>query len=178
MNAPQPAPRPPQRADAPTRRLVLQAAGITGIVAAAAACAPAVTATSSTPASVPAPAATSAPAPAPDTPAPTASGSAGTGASTGADLGPSAAVPEGGGTIYPAQKVVVTQPVPGVFKGFSAVCPHQGCLVSTVADGRIDCPCHGSQFSVFDGSRVAGPAPTGLSYADVTVSGADLFLNT
>lgn len=161
-------PQPAEGPAAPTRRRVLQAVGITGIAAVAAGCASAVTATSSTGAS--------APASAPTPPAPTASGSASSGRPT--NLGPTASVPEGGGTIYVEQKIVVTQPVPGVFKGFSAVCPHLGCLVSSVADGRIDCLCHGSEFSVVDGSRIAGPALTGLSYADVTVSGADLVLNT
>ena len=170
MNGPPPASRTPEGAVAPTRRRILQAAGITGVVAVAAACAPAVPATSSTGAS--------APAGNPPTPVPSASGSASSAPSTGANLGPSSAVPVGGGTIYTAQKVVVTQPVSGVFKGFSAVCPHLGCLVSTVTDARINCPCHGSQFSVVDGSRIAGPAPTGLSSADVTVSGADLVLHT
>ena len=179
MNGPQPAPRAPEGAIAPTRRRVLQAAGITGVVAVAAACAPAVRATSSGGASTPASGpATPVPTASGSASVPLASGSASSAPSTGARLGPSSAVPVGGGTIYTARKVVVTQPVPGVFKGFSAVCPHLGCLVSTVTDERINCPCHGSQFSIFDGSRIAGPAPTGLSSADVTESGAELVLKT
>ena len=53
--------------------------------------------------------------------------------------------------------MVVTQPQAEQFVGLSAVCPHQGCLVNEVADQVIVCPCHGSQFSITDGSVVQGP---------------------
>ena len=49
---------------------------------------------------------------------------------------------------------MVTQPTEGDFKGFSAVCTHQGCLVANVDGGTINCTCHGSQFSIEDGSVV------------------------
>ena len=41
----------------------------------------------------------------------------------------------GGGTIFPEDQVVITQPSDGEFKCFSAVCTHQGCIVSSVSDG-------------------------------------------
>ena len=44
-----------------------------------------------------------------------------------------------------------SQPSQGAFNGLSAICTHQGCTVSKVADGTIDCPCHGSKFNL-DGS--------------------------
>jgi nitrite reductase/ring-hydroxylating ferredoxin subunit len=53
----------------------------------------------------------------------------------GAVVGSTADVPEGGGTVFKEQKVVVTQPKEGEFKAFSAVCTHQGCLVSKVEPG-------------------------------------------
>ena len=53
----------------------------------------------------------------------------------GEKLGPSGDVPVGGGTIYADQKIVVTQPQDGEFRGFSAVCTHAGCLVANVDNG-------------------------------------------
>ncbi len=77
----------------------------------------------------------------------------------------------GGGTIYPDDKVVITQPVAGEFRCFSAVCTHQGCIVSSVADGGIHCECHGSAFSIEDGSVVNGPATKPLIEEQIQVQG-------
>jgi Rieske Fe-S protein len=55
------------------------------------------------------------------------------------------------------QNVVVTQPTKGRFEGFSATCTHQGCILASVSAGTINCGCHGSQFSISDGSNVTGP---------------------
>ncbi|MET9625139.1 Rieske (2Fe-2S) protein [Streptomyces sp. NPDC006464] len=85
-------------------------------------------------------------------------------------------IPVGGGTVFKDAKVVVTQPAAGDFKAFSAVCTHQGCLVNKVADGTIDCPCHGSKFRVSDGSVAAGPAPRPLPAEQITVSGDTITL--
>jgi Rieske Fe-S protein len=81
-------------------------------------------------------------------------------------------IPVGGGKVFAGQKIVVTQPKAGEFKAFSAVCTHQGCLVSRVASGKIDCPCHGSQYSIEDGAVEGGPAPKPLPAKTVTVSPA------
>jgi Rieske Fe-S protein len=67
----------------------------------------------------------------------------------------------GGGLVLEDYNLVVTQPAEGDFRGFSATCTHQGCLVSEVNDGTIDCLCHGSKFSIEDGSVVQ--AAQGLS---------------
>ena len=61
---------------------------------------------------------------------------------------PISAVPVGGGVILADEQVVITQPQEGVFQAFSAVCTHQGCVVSEVSDGTINCPCHGSRYSI------------------------------
>ncbi len=72
-------------------------------------------------------------------------------------------VPIGGGVIVVNRRVVVTQPREGRFRVFSAICTHRGCTVSHVADRRIVCPCHGSQYAIRNGSVVQGPATRGLS---------------
>lgn len=82
-----------------------------------------------------------------------------------------AEVPEGGGVILDDAEVVVTQPVAGEFVAFSSICTHEGCPVSDIAGGTINCACHGSQFSIEDGSVVGGPAPTPLPAVEVTVDG-------
>lgn len=106
-------------------------------------------------------------------------GGTGGGAAGGAAKGALAAkteIPVGGGKVFSSQKVVVTQPEVGTFKGFSAVCTHMQCTVDQVTAGTIDCPCHGSQFSVKDGSVVAGPAPAPLPPAPIKVSGNEITL--
>jgi nitrite reductase/ring-hydroxylating ferredoxin subunit len=75
-------------------------------------------------------------------------------------LVPTSQVPVGGGVILREQNVVVTQPVEGTFEGFNATCTHQGCQLASVASGTINCGCHGSQFSIKDGSNVVGPSGT------------------
>lgn len=99
-------------------------------------------------------------------------------ASGGEALVAAADVPVGGGVIVDSgqTKVVVTQPTEGQYVGLSAVCPHQNCLVSEVSDQTITCPCHGSQFSVADGSVVRGPATSGLAPIDVQADGDQIVL--
>ncbi|MCA6092691.1 Rieske (2Fe-2S) protein [Streptomyces sp. SCA3-4] len=92
----------------------------------------------------------------------------------GEALATTAEIPVGGGKVFADRKVVVTQPTKGEFKAFSAVCTHQGCLVTEVANGTIDCPCHGSRFSVADGSVRTGPARKPLPPERVSVSGNSL----
>lgn len=91
-------------------------------------------------------------------------------------LGKAMDVPVGGGVVFPAAKVVVTQATAGQYKAFSAVCTHKGCTVSSVADGVIKCPCHGSTFKIADGSVVGGPAMSALPTVGVKVDGGNLVL--
>lgn len=85
-------------------------------------------------------------------------------------------VPEGGGLILDDPQIVITQPAAEEFKGFSSICTHQGCPVDNVTDGTINCTCHGSQFSIEDGSVVDGPAPSPLPEQKLTVKGEDILL--
>lgn len=88
---------------------------------------------------------------------------------TGTVLGAASEIPVGGGKIYTTAKVVVTQPTRGQYNGFSAVCTHVGCILSEVANGTIDCPCHGSEFKITTGAVVTGPAPRPLPKKQVKI---------
>jgi nitrite reductase/ring-hydroxylating ferredoxin subunit len=88
-------------------------------------------------------------------------------------LGAATEIPVGGGKIFANDKVVVTQPTKGTFKAFSAVCTHEGCIVAAVTK-TIDCACHGSKYSITDGSVVAPPAPSPLPAKTVTVEGGQV----
>lgn len=94
----------------------------------------------------------------------------------GTSLGNAAEVPVGSGKIYADQKIVVTQPTAGNFKAFSAVCTHQGCIVTSVDSSTINCACHGSAFSTKDGSVVNGPATRPLPPKTVTEESGTLKL--
>lgn len=80
-------------------------------------------------------------------------------------------IPVGGGKVIAADKIVITQPVKGRYKAFSAVCTHQGCTVGEPKGGVIECPCHGSAFSAADGSVKQGPAESPLTAYTATVTG-------
>jgi Rieske Fe-S protein len=91
----------------------------------------------------------------------------------GGAIAKTADVPVGSGVIV--DDVVITQPVAGEFKGFSSTCTHKGCAVNKVADGTIDCPCHGSKFNL-DGTVAKGPATKPLESKAVSVQGDSIVL--
>ncbi|AZM63095.1 MULTISPECIES: Rieske (2Fe-2S) protein [unclassified Streptomyces] len=101
----------------------------------------------------------------------TTSGTAAPDGPAGQVLVATADVPVGGGTILEDEKIVVTQPGEGDFKAFSAICTHQNCVVADVADGTINCACHGSRFRIADGSVERGPATRPLPEERITVEG-------
>lgn len=98
---------------------------------------------------------------------------AATGAPASKVIAKTSDVPVGSGVIV--EDIVVTQPTAGVFKGFSSSCTHKGCAVNKVADGTIDCPCHGSKFNL-DGSVAKGPATDPLEPKAVSVEGDSVVL--
>lgn len=97
-------------------------------------------------------------------------------AATGTVLAAASEIPVGGGKIFTAAKVVVTQPVSGQYLGFSAVCTHVGCILSEVANGTIDCPCHGSEFKITTGAVVTGPAPSPLPKKQIKIVNGQVVL--
>lgn len=150
-----------------TRRGVLLGVGIAGVGGVLAGCSTA---------AVPYDANEQGQAPGPQAAAPSSSAAAGQaagsggGAATGTLLGLVTDIPVGGGKVFMAQKVVVTQPAKGEFKAFSAVCTHVGCVCNVVAKGTINCPCHGSEFKISNGAVVTGPAPSPLPAQTIKVT--------
>ena len=144
------------------RRTVLVTGGALGAAAALAACGGSSDSTDSS-------ASSSAPEPTSGAPETSAAPESSSAAPAGEVLGPVDQVAVGSGVVNDGPKVVVTQPAQGDVRGFTAVCPHQGCLVSEVTNNEILCPCHGSLFSAEDGAVLVGPATTGLAPVDVSV---------
>jgi Rieske Fe-S protein len=99
-----------------------------------------------------------------------------TGSSGGDALTTTEDIEVGGGAVFPDQEVVVTQPTEGEFKCFTAICSHQGCLVSDVSDGTINCDCHGSKYSIEDGEVEEGPATFALEEIPISVAGDQISL--
>ena len=157
----------PQRDTRATRRGVLAGVGLVGLAGAVSACSSG--GSSSSPAG--AASASTAPASAPSSAPASANGGGAANA-----LATTSEIPGGSDKIFTEQKVVVTQPTSGDFKAFSAVCTHMGCIVSQISNGTIDCPCHGSQYSIKDGAVVAGPAPSPLPAEPIKLSGTSIVL--
>ena len=147
-----------------TRRGVLAGVGLVGLASAITACGAGTSSSSNPVAST--------------TAAPASSAAAGGASSPAAAnaLAATSKIPVGSGMIFPEQQVVVTQPTADEFKAFSAVCTHMGCIVNQISNGTIDCPCHGSQYSISTGDVVAGPAPRPLPAKQIKVSGGSIFL--
>ena len=157
----------PQQDTRATRRGVLAGVGLVGLAGAVTACT-----SSGSPAGANGGAGGGTEA-APSAPVASTPAAAGNGPSA---LAATSEIPVGSGKIFTPEKVVVTQPVSGDFKAFSAVCTHMGCIVNQISNGTIDCPCHGSQFSIKDGSVVGGPAPSPLAAQAIRVSGERIIL--
>lgn len=96
--------------------------------------------------------------------------------SPGQELATTADIPVGGGKIFKDEQVVVTQPKEGEFKAFTSICTHQQCPVANVTGGTINCTCHGSKFSITDGSVAKPPATQPLAAKKITVAGNSIRL--
>jgi Rieske Fe-S protein len=152
---------------------VLAGVGLVGLAGAVSACGSGGSGSSSAGTNAGAPPATTGAGSAPSS---AAGGGGSTAGAQGSALATTSEIPVGSGKIFTSEKVVVTQPNSGDFKAFSAVCTHMGCLVSTISNGTIDCPCHGSQYSISTGAVVGGPAPSPLPAQAIKVTGSNISL--
>jgi Rieske Fe-S protein len=162
-----------------TRRSGLRAAGV--VVLAGAGVAPlagcAAESTTGAPSTTPSEPATSEPAS--SSPPAEATSAKPSASNAQAPKGPSVAtskVPVGGGVILADADYVVTQPSKGSYKAFSKICTHQGCPVAEVRDGVIHCNCHGSEYSIKDGSVTKPPAPKPLAEAKTKVFEGEVYV--
>jgi len=142
----------------PTRRIVFHGLGALGVAVALAGCGSDNTGSTE---------------PAPDQSSGSGGGSGG-GTASGKELAKTSDVPVGGGVILSDAKVVITQPAAGTFDAFSAVCTHQGFLVTSVEGGAIVCNHHGSTYDAKTGAVTQGPAPAGLQKVGIVVKGGKI----
>ncbi|MCX6402299.1 MAG: Rieske (2Fe-2S) protein [Propionibacteriales bacterium] len=98
-------------------------------------------------------------------------GDAGPAVDSGAELASKSEVPVGGGIILTEEKIVITQPTEGDFQAFTAVCTHQGLLVTSVEEGTIRCANHGSSYDAASGDATGGPASGPLAPVGITFDG-------
>jgi Rieske Fe-S protein len=84
-------------------------------------------------------------------------------------------IPLGGGLVLASAKIVLSRSQSGDVHAFSAICTHQGCLVGSVENGEIVCPCHGSRFDAQTGAVVNGPAGNPLPPVPVLVHDGGVF---
>ena len=67
-------------------------------------------------------------------------------------------------------------PPPASSAGSASSARTTGAKLNAVANGTINCPCHGSRYAITDGSVVQGPARTGLRTYTVAVDGDEVVL--
>lgn len=86
---------------------------------------------------------------------------------------------EGGGFVHAPgmeRPLYVHRDGDGEWVAVLASCTHRGCQPDSF-DGRLVCPCHGSEFSL-DGQVLEGPADRPLTRYAVTTEGDDLLVHT
>ena len=75
-------------------------------------------------------------------------------------------------------RAILVANVGGTFFAIGNVCTHMGCSLSdgTLSGDRVECPCHGSTFSLKDGSLVEGPAAEAEPAFAVRTEGDNIML--
>jgi Rieske Fe-S protein len=89
-------------------------------------------------------------------------------------LAPLDRIPDGAGLILDNPPIVLIN-TGGQIHAFSAICTHQGCTVDRVANGQIQCPCHGSTFDATTGDVTVGPAAKPLPKIAVEVRAGSVY---
>ncbi len=105
----------------------------------------------------------------------TAANAYGAGSSTGTRLVALADVPVGSGRIISDPPVVVVRTSQTKVVGFSAICTHQGCTVTSISNGTINCPCHGSRFDLRTGHVASPPATRALPAVPLQVRDGQVY---
>lgn len=59
---------------------------------------------------------------------------------------------------------------------YKAACPHAGVTVNAPVGDTVRCPGHNSRFAASDGSRISGPAKTGLTLLPTKVTDGQVYL--
>ncbi|MGO0576188.1 ubiquinol-cytochrome c reductase iron-sulfur subunit [Ornithinimicrobium panacihumi] len=77
---------------------------------------------------------------------------------------------------YRDARVILTRSSESDYVVFDQTCPHQGCAVSEVKEGKLLCPCHGSYFDPVSGDPVHGPAATALTVVPSSLEGTEIVL--
>jgi Rieske Fe-S protein len=170
---------PVHEASGTTRRTVLRAAGVVALAGAGVATLAGCAAESSSGAPSTTAAEPTTSEPASSSPTAEATSAKPSASKAQAPKGPSVAtskVPVGGGVILEDADYVVTQPSKGSYKAFSKICTHQGCPVAEVRGGVIHCNCHGSEYSIKDGSVTNPPAPKPLAEAKTKVFEGEVYV--
>ncbi len=72
---------------------------------------------------------------------------------------------------------LVTRISDQAFSALSAVCTHEGCVITNVSGTTFICPCHGSQFST-SGSVLRSPATRALTAFATTFANGTLTINS
>lgn len=76
-----------------------------------------------------------------------------------------ATVPVGSGVIVGS--FIIAQPREGYFLAFSSTCPHQHNPITEIDGAIARCTSHDSEFSLLDGSVVAGPSRDPLTPSQI-----------
>ncbi|MDB4959939.1 MAG: Rieske (2Fe-2S) domain protein [Myxococcales bacterium] len=90
------------------------------------------------------------------------------------DAGPLADYEPNSAVRFRSKRVIVVRDQLGVM-AVSAVCTHQGCVVSLDSEALV-CECHGSMFTM-DGDVIAGPATKPLAHFKVTLVAGRIYVD-